>query len=243
VHAADLYTETRGRVVATVAELDPSLPVPACPGWSAREVVAHLVGLASDVVTGRVAGYAGQEWTEAQVRDRADRSMGELIAEWEELMPAFLGINRDLAGSSLPEMIEHVIGPLPKTSFEAAFHVDLLHHEHDLLGAVGTPREEHLPADLAAMRAQLTNVRLQFAMAGLPTLRLVGVDAGRTWDVGRGEPVASVAGTVIDFLRAFGGRRTLDQIRELDWRGDVEGMAEALVLPFFEAPSQPIPGG
>lgn len=50
---ADLYDDTRRRVIATVATLDPALAVPACPGWDVRAVVAHLVGLAVDVTTGR----------------------------------------------------------------------------------------------------------------------------------------------------------------------------------------------
>ena len=93
------------------------------------------------------------------------------------------------------------------------------------------------------MEAQLANVRMQFGLVGLPTLRLHGVDADRTWDVGRDEPAATVAGTVIDFLRAFGGRRTLREIRGFEWQGDTKGMAAALVLPFFAAPSELIAGG
>lgn len=243
MHAADLYAETHGRVAALVADLDPALAVPACPGWTVRDVVAHVVGLAADIVSGRVDGYAGEEWTEVQVRERAGRSLQELLAEWDELLPAFIEINRDLAASALPELIPHVLGPLPKAMFEAAFHVDLLHHEHDLLGAAGAPRTVPTPADIAVMKSQLANVRLQFKTAGLPTLRLIERDLGQTWDIGRDEPAATLTGTAIDFLRSFGGRRTLAEIAELDWQGESEGMADHVILPFFHAPAEPIPGG
>ena len=45
MHPADLYDETRRRVTAIATELDPTLAVPACPGWSVHDVIAHVVGL------------------------------------------------------------------------------------------------------------------------------------------------------------------------------------------------------
>lgn len=243
MHAADLYADTHKRVVATAKQMDPALPVPACPGWTTRDVIAHLVGLASDVVTGRLDGYAGPEWTAQQLEERSLKSTSDLFDEWERVLPQFLDINRDLAKSDLPEMINHVLGPVPKTSFESAFHVDLLHHEHDLLGAAGHPRRVALPADIAAMRSQLANVRLRFAADGLPTLQISPTDADRSWDVGSDTPSAWLSAPVIDILRSFGGRRTLDEISAFRWSGDSDGMAERMVLPFFRAPQRPLPGG
>lgn len=243
MHAADLYDQTRQRVVGLAHGLDPALVVPACPGWTVHDVVAHLVGLAADVTTARVDGYAGTDWTARQVTERSSRNMSDLFEEWEQVLPQLLAINRDLAASDLPDRIDHVLGPVPKTSFESAFHVDLLHHEHDLLGAAGTPRHIPLPADIAAMRAQLANVRRRFAADGLPTLRISPTDTDRDWQIGTGTPAASVAAPVIDVLRSFGGRRTMDEIRSFDWSGLSDGMAERMVLPFFQAPLDPIPGG
>lgn len=236
MHPADLYSETRRRVVALAADLDPGCDVPACPGWTVRDVIAHLVGLAADVAGGRVDGYAGAVWTANQVESRSTRTMPELFAEWDDVLEPFLEINRDLAGSDLPEMINHVLGPVPKESFEAAFHVDLLHHEHDLLGAAKAPRRSVLPADVAGMKAQLANVRRQFGAAQLPTLLVSPTDLERSWKVGTATPSASVSAPTIELFRAFGGRRTHDEIRAFHWSGDHDGMAEHLVLAFFEAP-------
>lgn len=243
MHAADLYEQTRGRVIAVSKDLDPALPVPACPGWTVHDVVSHLVGLAVDVATARVDGYAGDAWTAQQVGARSGHTMSDLFDEWDQVLPQFLEINRDLAASDLPEKINHVLGPVPTTSFESAFHVDLIHHEHDLLGAAGIPRRVALHADISAMRAQLTNVRLQFSAHRLPTLRLSPSDADRDWEIGSDTPVAWVSGSAIDFLRSFGGRRTFAEIHSLEWSGESDGMAEQMVLPFFEAPRNPIPGG
>ncbi len=93
------------------------------------------------------------------------------------------------------------------------------------------------------MRAQLANVRMSFAADRLPTLRISPIDADRSWDVGTGAPAASVSASTIDVLRSFGGRRTYDEIRSFEWSGEFDGMAERMVLPFFEAPPEPIPGG
>lgn len=242
-HPADLYCETRDRVVAVASDLDPDLAVPACPGWTVHSVISHLVGLAADVVTGRVDGYAGPAWTERQVDERSDLSMSDLIDEWDTILPTFVETNRNLTDSHLPDTINHVLGPVPTASFEAAFHVDLLHHEHDLLGAARTPRRQPLPADLAAMRSQLANVRRGFAANRLPTLRISPTDADRTWDVGTDEPAAHLSAPTIELLRSFGGRRTHDQIRAYAWSGETTGMIEQIVLPFFSAPQQALPGG
>lgn len=81
-HPADLYCETRERVIDLARNLDPDQTVPACPGWTVHSVIAHLVGLATDVANGRVDGYAGAAWTARQIDERSKHSMSDLIDEW-----------------------------------------------------------------------------------------------------------------------------------------------------------------
>ena len=67
---ASLYQETRERIVALVSGLDDTAwrtPVAACPGWSVRDVVAHLVAVADDWVDGRLAGPPTDEESAAQI--------------------------------------------------------------------------------------------------------------------------------------------------------------------------------
>ena len=67
---ARLYQETRERIIAVVSGLDDaawSTPVAACPGWSVRDVVAHLGAVAEDWVGGRLAGQPTDEETAAQI--------------------------------------------------------------------------------------------------------------------------------------------------------------------------------
>ena len=67
---ARLYQETRERVIGLVTGLDDaawSTAVAACPGWSVRDVVAHVAAVAEDWVSGRLAGPPTDEETAAQI--------------------------------------------------------------------------------------------------------------------------------------------------------------------------------
>jgi hypothetical protein len=53
------YRESHARVVELVGDLDRGAletPVPACPGWSVADVVAHVAAVAEDVPAGRLTG-------------------------------------------------------------------------------------------------------------------------------------------------------------------------------------------
>lgn len=58
-------------------------PVPGTPDWTARAVIAHLAGGASDAVNGRMDGAPGPGWTARHVAERADRPVSELTAEMQ----------------------------------------------------------------------------------------------------------------------------------------------------------------
>ncbi len=84
---AEAYRGLRGRVreVVEAADADAMVAVvPATPEWRAHDVLAHLVGVTDDVVSGRLEGIATDSWTQAQVDARVTRSTGELLAEWSE---------------------------------------------------------------------------------------------------------------------------------------------------------------
>ena len=65
----DAYDRTRQRIDGMLRERDVvvAAPVPACPDWSVRDVAAHLMGLARDVVDENTDSYATREWTSAQI--------------------------------------------------------------------------------------------------------------------------------------------------------------------------------
>lgn len=48
-----LYQDTQARLAALIAGLDATAlatPVPACPGWSVKDVVAHELAITEDVI-------------------------------------------------------------------------------------------------------------------------------------------------------------------------------------------------
>ncbi|MEO1057636.1 MAG: maleylpyruvate isomerase family mycothiol-dependent enzyme [Actinomycetota bacterium] len=240
IDAAEHYRRSVERVIALIDDHGSDAidaPVRACPGWSVGDVLRHVVGLTSDVVRSHVDGYAGPEWTENQIAQRRGMTWPALRAEWLADLPAMVAINRDLAGSSLPEMIEHVMGPVPKVAFEQAFTVDLVQHELDVRAALGAPRTVDTDTDQLVASAQISTLRGVFAVSELPTVHLVARDVGRTWPIGRNEPVAMLHVSLFELLRTIGGRRTVDEIRNSSWSGDPSSVVEYLVVPFFSAPA------
>ena len=186
-------------------------PVPATPAWRVRDVVAHLVGIASDL---NALGFDAPDpdaWTARQVEERRSASLPDLEAEWEGEAERFEEGLRLLGY----EIGSHYVG-------------DLLQHSQDVREALGTdPLDDDLALAVALdfyidafSRALVRN------RAGAVVVR-VGEEA---WTAGTGEVVAAVTADRLPLLRSFGGRRPDDEVRALDWTGDVDA-----VLPFVNA--------
>jgi hypothetical protein len=115
---------------------------------------------------------------------------------------------------------------------------DTLTHEHDIRGALGEPGSRAGDLAFKAALGFVTTMGDQFIrQAELPTLRLTTPTIG---SVQLGDPHAArghVALSVSDFeaLRAFGGRRSVAQLRALPWDGDPTNLMPAFtdVLPAF----------
>lgn len=60
-----------------------------CKGWRVRDVVAHLVGNAADIVARNLEGAGSEAFNQRQVDERTDKNPAELLAEWTEQGPAF----------------------------------------------------------------------------------------------------------------------------------------------------------
>jgi uncharacterized protein (TIGR03083 family) len=202
-----VYQGTRERFLALVAEVPPSLQIPATPEWDVRMLVAHLVGLNQDLVDGNVADYAGAAWTDAQVASRAEVPLQDLLAEWDVVLPAFLEVLADPVAHGLEEYLE--LSPV----------VDPVSHDLDLREAAG--REVVVDPEVWALigpRRQLF-LDLQVQGAGLPALRVVTPE-GDDWIVGAGEPAGQVRAHRLEMWRSLEGRRTQDAVRSFEWTVD-----------------------
>lgn len=238
---AGAYADARRRLQQLVAGLDDTglmAPVPACPDWTVRDIVAHLAGIAEEVVSGTYfagaadawndAGLAAQrdQWTASQVRSRRDRPVSVMLAEWADAAAALEPI---LAGA--------VPRPLGSPAWLPSAPVaDLAVHLHDVRGAIGLPGDRDAPVTGLGLRIYARWLGERLDQASLPALRL---RAGEPeWVEGSGQPAVALAAEPFELFRAISGRRSVDQVRALAWDSDPEPFLD--VLSPYPMPAAPL---
>ena len=140
----------------------------------------------------------GELHRDRKVKARQDRSLEECITEWSELLQD----SDDLFASQL-----------------AAVAVsDVLAHEQDIRTGLNRPGARDDENIIPAVEMGLSFVEQGAQSANLPALRLVTEDVDRK--IGQGEPVAILRTTTFELFRALHGRRTVEQVRAMEWEGD-----------------------
>jgi uncharacterized protein (TIGR03083 family) len=222
-NAAWAYDDGRLRAQALVEDLDEerlALQVPACPEWTVRDLVAHLVGIAEDTVRGAYFPDAldawrdpsvakrRERWTAGQVSSRADQGIGSLLREY------------DLHGGELVRLLRRGEGPVfdgPRWLLMAPIG-DLAVHLADLREALGLGPDETSPIAHVGFAVYRDWLQARIAHSGLPPLRLS--DGHKEWVLGSGEPAATVTADRHELFRVITGRRSASAIRAYDWVGD-----------------------
>jgi uncharacterized protein (TIGR03083 family) len=215
------YTGCRERIGALVDGLSAEregAPVPTCPQWSVHDVVAHVAGVVDDALAGRLDGVATEPWTAAQVDARRGRPVAEIVAEWNEAAPAFEGL-LDQVGPSGRQAV-----------------LDVVTHEHDIRTALGAAGHR----DSDAIGIGLTFVGPRFVEAAAEHGRSVRVESSTGPIYGADDAPLVLAGDPFVLVRALTGRRSVDQIRGLDWRGDPAGVLPAFTYGPFRPAARPI---
>ncbi|WP_165691579.1 maleylpyruvate isomerase family mycothiol-dependent enzyme [Mycobacterium numidiamassiliense] len=197
----------RGR--ADVAELK----VPACPAWTIRQAVAHLAGVADDIVSLNMEGKGTEQWTAAQVDRLGSKSIDDLL---------------DLWGQTIDPVTE-LLSLVPEGS-GCQLVFDTLTHEYDIRGALNEPgcRTGDLAFEVALAFMTTTYDRMA-RQTGLPAVRLTTPTMGT---VQLGDPDTATDRLVLhvsefEYLRAFGGRRSVRQVMALPWHGDPTNLLPA----------------
>ena len=209
--AAQEWYDAHLRVCALVEEVGPEAmqqQVPACPGWTATNLLSHVVGLGHDVLAGNEPDDHDVHWTQAQVDTRVDRSPAELLAEW-----------RGDADRLVAYLREKDTRPVN----------DLIIHEQDLRGALDAPGGRDT-AGLKVVREVMAH-RLAGRVPDLAPVRLHSDDW--TWTSHGSddqEPGVVLEASSYDLMRALTSRRTAGQLRSWVTRGDVEGYLGAFCL-------------
>lgn len=201
------WSRAQQRVIALVTGLTSeraATTVPACPDWTVRDLLSHMVGLGADVIAGDEPDDHNEEWTARQVDARRGRDVAALVAEWEVV-----------AEPLRAWMAEHGTRPLG----------DVTIHEQDLRGALGEPGGRDTPA-MAALRDRFVG-RFAPRLDGLAPIALVG--EGWSW-CSAGDPAdaaVEVRASDFDLARALMARRSAAQLRAWTVRGDVEPYLDA----------------
>ncbi|MEO9322868.1 maleylpyruvate isomerase N-terminal domain-containing protein [Nocardioides sp. C4-1] len=193
--------------------------VPACPDWSARDLLSHVVGLVADVLDGDEPDDHNPGWTAAQVEARRGRTGAELLEEWSGHAEAMVRY--------LDEQDERPLG-------------DAIIHEQDLRGALGRPGARDTAGLAAVRQAMAERLGAGLAASGDDRGPLALRAPGWTWSSGDGEPGAILEASGFDLFRAVVSRRTAAQLRSYVVAGDVTPYLDAFAqlgdLPDRELP-------
>ena len=209
-----IYRDARLELTAFLSTCSPqaaSVQVPSTPGWSVKDVVAHIVGIADDAMNGRLTGPPSDAQTAGQVAVFADRTYEDVLAAWATTGPVF---EQALTGLGL--------------SFSAAA-MDVVTHHQDIRGALGRPGGRDTETARWAMAQTADRLRGLANRGKVPPLRLV-LD-GNEELLGTDGPEVSLTTTSFELFRASLGRRSRAQLESMGWTGD--STAHVAVLPIF----------
>jgi uncharacterized protein (TIGR03083 family) len=222
VDTIELYVTTRARLVEMAAAVDAAagaVPVRATPGWTVKDVYAHLTGVAADLVNERRDGMGSPTWTARQVEDRRRDDLAAVCVEWGDLEASFLAW---AAAQEAPPV------------FTA---LDIWTHQQDVRATLGlSPERDERSAFLAVAACEAFDGRLR--RAGAPAVQVVSTTVDTV--LGDGAPVATLRTDDFEMLRLLFSRRTLVQMANAPWEGDPAPVLEHLHL--FPLPEDVLPG-
>jgi hypothetical protein len=194
----ELWLVTRRRLRALLAgrpKEDLARPVPAMPGYTARDVITRLARAETDALDGDI--HATDEapdpgaWS-AQPDD-------ELLTAWDAQESAVASLVRaqPRAGRLL---------------------TDLITHEHDLRGALDRPGARDSDAVAYAVEWLAEGFAGRLRAAGAPALRMTCEQWG--YDTAPPPYGAIIVADRFELFRAFTGRRSAAEVRRWMWSTD-----------------------
>lgn len=204
----EAYHAFRLRLTSLGRSLEPQVAgakTPTCPEWSPKDILAHMTGIAADILDGNVEGAATEAWADVQVEKRRAATLSDVLDEW------------DSKGPLLEDLLANVA---PAIAYQ--FYLDAWTHEWDLRQAIDAgPIEPDyalvahtVPAVMDSLTERLEERRLtpvKLELSGLAVGPYVArFDASPATSQGR--PTASISMTFFEFLRIAMGRRSKAQI-------------------------------
>lgn len=203
---ADIYQDTTARITELLTRSDSAVwesKVPACPGWSVRDVVSHMVAVAEDWASGQLTGPPTDEQTAEHVR-RFDSHNGT------ELLGALSG------AAALLQQLAESAGLEPPLG-------DIACHEHDIRSAIGKPGARDAQSVLWTSDRLLANLR-----PPVP-LHVIVEDGEYRSGPAEGSEI-ELRTTRFEALRWRTGRRSRTQLAAMDWSTDPAPVLDHLYL-------------
>jgi hypothetical protein len=210
---ADAYRALRERVSDLVRAADPAALdaiASATPEWRVRDVLAHMVGVNTDILTGTLAGVGTDPWTAVQVETRRDVPVEQMLEEWATSSPE-VEANAALLGPAVGQWL-----------------LDACTHEHDIRHSLGEPGAHESGAVAIGFEWGTDRLASSLDAASVDGLALRTEDG--TKDLG-GDPRTGVQASRFEIVRAMTGRRSRAQVEAYGWDGPPR--PEHLVLAIF----------
>jgi len=228
IDAGTAYQEVQARLIGAVEMpgADLTAAVPACPGWSVHDVLAHHVGVVAGVAAEDLGEFNElvfdllEQWrdskvqrardamTASQVEVRRRSDVGALVTEWRRATDDVLPLLRGEVPvpPTLPPFVGFVLVN------------DLVVHETDIRAALGLPRAPASSALSLALTGYAFSLEARIGRLGLPAL-VLAYD-GKERRLGEGPEGATLTADRHELVRVLAGRRTREQILGLAWSGD-----------------------
>lgn len=202
-----LYRESKQAICTLVTPENEHTPVPACPGWTLHDIVAHLTGALEDLIVGNIESGPTPAWTAAQVQRYRETDLIDLCVLWEHTIDRAGPLFRHMGLNFLPDVVTH---------------------EFDVRGALGNQDRRDAEALLPVFQTLQYWNSGYFEKHELPAIEVVA--DGHAILIGDGDPQITLTTTLYEASRVFTGRRSLHQVRQLDWSGDPEPWLEHLTV-------------
>jgi len=199
------YHATRGRIAELVAGVDTGVVVPACPAWTAHDLLAHVSGMPEALTAGDFPGADRQDWIDGIVAARRAVATDELLTRWEACAAATSTFVD--AGAAL-------------------LFADLVVHEHDLRGALDRPGGRGVAEVRAVVQLLLDGLAPAIKEAKLGALM---IDSGPVrWTSHFARSGCTLHLDPWEATRVLASRRTADELLALPSTGDVEPYLKVL---------------
>ncbi len=200
----DIYAESRSSLIGVLRSLDAEqsrTAVEGCPGWTVKDVAAHLSGLVAETLAGVPPPRGSAEATARQVGDRSELTLDEVCEEWE---------------SNASALADYAVGDPDYVKLLAC---DLTVHTHDIAEALDRPIDGASAGTILAAEHYLP--LLQDRVADHLDIALeVELDGIANNPARGGTTPLKLSAQPLEFLRSVTGRRTRSQVAALDWSGD-----------------------